>query len=77
MERSGIGVLVRSINPDRRLYGMSQNQIIYIITQTPGLKRLWKRLSMDGKRRAIYIANGDDFMLSTILEDVLADEKGN
>ena len=54
---------------------MSENVLIRLINQTPAYKRIWRRLSNGGKRRVLYIAHGSDFMLGTILEDVLEDEK--
>ena len=53
---------------------MSANILIYIINQTPGFYRIWKRLSSTGKRRAIELADGDENMLDLALEDALDEE---
>jgi hypothetical protein len=53
---------------------MTDTRLIYIIRQTPSLNRLWNKLSNDGKARVVFLAAGDDFMLDTILFDVLEEE---
>lgn len=54
---------------------MTDTQLIYQIRQTPSMNRSWNRLSTAGKTRVLYLANGDDFMLDTILDDVLEEER--
>jgi hypothetical protein len=55
---------------------MSENSLISIIWNRPSLKRKWDKLTDTGKRRVLSIANGSDFMLETIIEDVYDEEHG-
>lgn len=55
---------------------MSEHSIIQIIWNRPSLKRKWDRLSESGKRRVLAIANGSDFMLAEIVEDIYDEEQG-
>ncbi|MBV9217367.1 MAG: hypothetical protein JO053_14455 [Acidobacteria bacterium] len=52
---------------------MSENQLIQIINQTPRMRVKWRQLSDEQKRSVLFIADGDDWNLDEILEDVLRD----
>lgn len=57
--------------------GISDSKIIYLIRQTPRLNKLFTKLSVEGKRRVLRLANGTDFLLAETLQDVLEQERGN
>lgn len=57
--------------------GISDSKIIYLIRQTPRLNKLFTKLSVEGKRRVLRLANHSDFLLAQTIEDVLEQERGN
>jgi len=54
---------------------MSEHRLLSIIRSQRRLARRFNRLTEAGRRRVIEIANGDDFMLADIIDDVLDDER--
>lgn len=54
---------------------MSEHQIIAVIRASRRRARMFDKLSYDGRRRVLIIADGDDFMIDEIIADVLEDER--
>jgi hypothetical protein len=74
-ERGGLAI-ARSFALTTGEAFMSSNRLISIIQEKRSTRALWRKLSDEGRNRVIEIANGSDFMLETILEDVYDEEKG-
>ena len=54
---------------------LTDNQLVYLINQTPAYERIWKRLDADAKRKVLYLAEGTSDLLDLILEDAEEDLK--
>lgn len=53
---------------------MSENQIIAYIRSVPRLSAKFSKLTMDGRRRVIFIADGDVWRIDEMIEDILEEE---
>lgn len=54
---------------------MSNNRLIAIINEDKRIRRKWRKLSDAGKQRVLNVANGDDFDLLTLVEEIYREER--
>lgn len=55
--------------------GLTDNEMVYVIRQTPSLDKLFDQLTKDGKREVMRQAAGDTWHLEELITGVLEDSR--